>query len=96
MTFVKNRPASSFAFFALHSRQFQLFLYACQVFAAPIPITTVSVCENVAVPQKEKGRVLTIKPGKMGWFGDDYSMLTAQFTSVPGLKAGALVDMAKT
>ena len=37
---------------------------------------------------------LTIKLGKMEWFGDDYYTLDARFNSVSGLKAGALVDMA--
>ena len=37
---------------------------------------------------------LTIKLGKMEWFGDDNYMLDARFNSVSGLKAGALVDMA--
>ncbi len=37
---------------------------------------------------------LTIKLGKMQWFGDDYYTLDARFNSVSGLKAGALVDMA--
>jgi len=37
---------------------------------------------------------LTIKLGKMEWFGDDYYMLDASFDSVSGLKAGAQVDMA--
>jgi phospholipid/cholesterol/gamma-HCH transport system substrate-binding protein len=37
---------------------------------------------------------LTIKLGKMEWFGDNYYTLDAQFDSVSGLKAGALVDMA--
>jgi phospholipid/cholesterol/gamma-HCH transport system substrate-binding protein len=37
---------------------------------------------------------LTIKLGKMEWFGDDYYTLDARFTSVSGLKAGAVVDMA--
>ena len=37
---------------------------------------------------------LTIKLGKMEWFGDDYYMLDARFNSVSGLKAGAVVDMA--
>ena len=37
---------------------------------------------------------LTIKLGKMEWFGDDYYTLDAQFNSVSGLKAGAVVDMA--
>ena len=37
---------------------------------------------------------LTIKLGKMQWFGDDYYLLDAQFDSVSGLKAGAQVDMA--
>ena len=37
---------------------------------------------------------LTIKLGKMEWFGDDYYMLNARFNSVAGLKAGALVELA--
>ena len=37
---------------------------------------------------------LTIKLGKMEWFGDDYYTLDARFNSVSGLKAGAVVDMA--
>lgn len=37
---------------------------------------------------------LTIKLGKMEWFGDDYYLLDARFDSVSGLKAGAQVDMA--
>ena len=37
---------------------------------------------------------LTIKLGKMEWFGDDYYTLEARFNSVSGLKAGAVVDMA--
>ena len=37
---------------------------------------------------------LTIKLGKMEWFGDDYYTLDAQFDSVSGLKTGAQVDMA--
>ncbi len=37
---------------------------------------------------------LTIKLGKMEWFGDNYYTLDAQFDSVSGLKAGAQVDMA--
>jgi len=37
---------------------------------------------------------LTIKLGKMEWFGDDYYTLEARFNSVSGLKAGAIVDMA--
>jgi len=37
---------------------------------------------------------LTIKLGKMEWFGDDFYTLEARFNSVSGLKAGALVDMA--
>lgn len=37
---------------------------------------------------------LTVKLGKMAWFGDDYYTLDAQFDSVSGLKAGAQVDMA--
>jgi phospholipid/cholesterol/gamma-HCH transport system substrate-binding protein len=37
---------------------------------------------------------LTIKLGKMEWFGDDYYLLESRFNSVSGLKTGALVDMA--
>jgi phospholipid/cholesterol/gamma-HCH transport system substrate-binding protein len=37
---------------------------------------------------------LTIKLGKMEWFGDDYYVLDARFGSVSGLKTGAQVDMA--
>ena len=37
---------------------------------------------------------LTIKLGKMEWFGDDYYKLEARFNSVSGLKSGALVDLA--
>ena len=37
---------------------------------------------------------LTIKLGKMEWFGDDYYTIDAQFNSVSGLKAGAQVEMA--
>lgn len=37
---------------------------------------------------------LTIKLGKMEWFGDDFYTLNARFTSVSGLKTGAQVDMA--
>ncbi len=37
---------------------------------------------------------LSIKLGKMEWFGDDSYVLDARFDSVSGLKAGALVDMA--
>lgn len=37
---------------------------------------------------------LTIKLGKMEWFGDDYYLLEARFNSVSGLKTGAVVDMA--
>jgi phospholipid/cholesterol/gamma-HCH transport system substrate-binding protein len=37
---------------------------------------------------------LTIKLGKMEWFGDDYYVLDARFNTVSGLKAGAQVDMA--
>jgi phospholipid/cholesterol/gamma-HCH transport system substrate-binding protein len=37
---------------------------------------------------------LTVKLGKMEWFGDDYYTLDARFDSVSGLKAGAQVDMA--
>jgi phospholipid/cholesterol/gamma-HCH transport system substrate-binding protein len=37
---------------------------------------------------------LTVKLGKMEWFGDTYTVLNAQFDSVSGLKAGAQVEMA--
>ena len=37
---------------------------------------------------------LTVKLGKMEWFGDDYYTVDARFDSVSGLKAGAQVDMA--
>jgi len=37
---------------------------------------------------------LTVKLGKMEWFGDDYYLLDARFDSVSGLKTGAQVDMA--
>jgi phospholipid/cholesterol/gamma-HCH transport system substrate-binding protein len=37
---------------------------------------------------------LTIKLGKMEWLGGDYYYLTAWFSSVSGLKDGAVVDMA--
>lgn len=37
---------------------------------------------------------LTVKLGKMEWFGDDYYTLEARFDSVSGLKTGAMVDMA--
>lgn len=37
---------------------------------------------------------LTIKLGKMEWFGDDFYTLDARFDSVSGLKAGAQVDLA--
>jgi phospholipid/cholesterol/gamma-HCH transport system substrate-binding protein len=37
---------------------------------------------------------LTIKLGKMEWFGDNFYILNARFESVSGLKAGAQVDMA--
>jgi phospholipid/cholesterol/gamma-HCH transport system substrate-binding protein len=37
---------------------------------------------------------LTIKLGKMEWFGDNYYMVDARFDSVSGLKTGAQVDMA--
>ncbi|BBO70294.1 outer membrane lipid asymmetry maintenance protein MlaD [Desulfosarcina alkanivorans] len=37
---------------------------------------------------------LTVKLGKMEWFGDDYYTLDARFDSVSGLKSGAQVDMA--
>jgi len=37
---------------------------------------------------------MTIKLGKMEWFGDDYYLLDARFDSVSGLKTGAQVDMA--
>jgi phospholipid/cholesterol/gamma-HCH transport system substrate-binding protein len=37
---------------------------------------------------------LTIKLGKMEWFGEDSYTIDARFNSVSGLKAGAQVDMA--
>ncbi|PIE67183.1 MAG: outer membrane lipid asymmetry maintenance protein MlaD [Deltaproteobacteria bacterium] len=37
---------------------------------------------------------LTIKLGKMEWFGDAYYVVEARFDSVSGLKTGAQVDMA--
>ena len=37
---------------------------------------------------------LTVKLGKMEWFGNDFYTLDARFDSVSGLKAGAQVDMA--
>ena len=37
---------------------------------------------------------LTIKLGKMEWFGEGYYLLDARFDSVSGLKTGAQVDMA--
>lgn len=37
---------------------------------------------------------LTIKLGKMEWFGDNYYLVDARFDSVSGLKRGAQVDMA--
>ncbi len=37
---------------------------------------------------------LTIKLGKMEWFGDNYYLVDARFDSVSGLKSGAQVDMA--
>lgn len=37
---------------------------------------------------------LTVKLGKMEWFGDNFYTLNARFMSVSGLKAGAQVDMA--
>ena len=37
---------------------------------------------------------LTIKLGKMEWFGDNYYMVDARFDSVSGLQTGAQVDMA--
>jgi phospholipid/cholesterol/gamma-HCH transport system substrate-binding protein len=37
---------------------------------------------------------LTVKLGKMEWFGDDYYLVDARFESVSGLKSGAQVDMA--
>jgi len=37
---------------------------------------------------------LTIKLGKMEWFGDDFYLLDARFQSVSGLKTGAQVDLA--
>jgi phospholipid/cholesterol/gamma-HCH transport system substrate-binding protein len=37
---------------------------------------------------------LTIKLGKMEWFGDESYLLHARFDSVSGLKTGAQVDLA--
>lgn len=37
---------------------------------------------------------LTIKLGKMEWFGDNFYTLEARFNSVSGLKNGAQVDLA--
>lgn len=37
---------------------------------------------------------LTIKLGKMEWFGDAHYTIEARFDSVSGLKAGAQVDLA--
>jgi phospholipid/cholesterol/gamma-HCH transport system substrate-binding protein len=37
---------------------------------------------------------LAIKLGRMEWFGENYYMVDAYFTSVSGLKAGAVVEMA--
>jgi phospholipid/cholesterol/gamma-HCH transport system substrate-binding protein len=37
---------------------------------------------------------LAIKLGRMEWFGDNYYMLDAYFTSVSGLKTGAEVEIA--
>lgn len=37
---------------------------------------------------------LTIKLGKMEWFGDEFYMLHARFSSVAGLKSGAQIDLA--
>ena len=37
---------------------------------------------------------LTIKLGKMEWFGDNYYTLNARFNTVAGLKEGAPVDVA--
>ena len=37
---------------------------------------------------------LTIKLGKMEWFGDDFYLLSARFDSVAGLKTGAQIDVA--
>lgn len=37
---------------------------------------------------------LTIKLGKMEWFGGDYYKVTARFSSISGLKDGAMVEMA--
>lgn len=37
---------------------------------------------------------LTVKLGKMEWFGDDYYTLTARFQSVAGLKPGSEVVVA--
>jgi len=37
---------------------------------------------------------LTVKLGKMEWFGDDYYTVNARFDSVSGLKDGAQVNIA--
>jgi phospholipid/cholesterol/gamma-HCH transport system substrate-binding protein len=37
---------------------------------------------------------MTVKLGKMEWFGEGYYLLDARFNSVSGLKTGAQVDMA--
>jgi phospholipid/cholesterol/gamma-HCH transport system substrate-binding protein len=37
---------------------------------------------------------LAIKLGRMEWFGENYYMVDAYFTSVSGLKTGAVVEMA--
>ncbi|HDL08274.1 MAG TPA: outer membrane lipid asymmetry maintenance protein MlaD [Desulfobacteraceae bacterium] len=37
---------------------------------------------------------LTIKLGKMEWFGDNYYLLDSRFQSVSGLKTGAKIEMA--
>lgn len=37
---------------------------------------------------------LTIKLGKMEWFGDEFYLLHARFDSVSGLKAGVEIDLA--
>ncbi|WP_419659704.1 hypothetical protein Dvar_00250 [Desulfosarcina variabilis str. Montpellier] len=37
---------------------------------------------------------LTIKLGKMEWFGDNFYLVHARFDSVSGLKSGAQIDLA--
>jgi phospholipid/cholesterol/gamma-HCH transport system substrate-binding protein len=36
---------------------------------------------------------LTIKLGRMEWFGDQYYVVNAYFNSISGLKSGAMVEM---